>query len=81
MYTLARDGLTRGALRSQIPSLVATLLVAETYYKFHSFTLEFLAALATWLVFDMTFAALLGLFGLVRAASSTTAEKKWRSPA
>jgi len=31
-----------------IPSFVISLLIAETFFKFHSFTLELLAFLATW---------------------------------
>ena len=32
--------------------LLAALLIAETFYKFHSFTLECLAFLATWYLLD-----------------------------
>ena len=31
-----------------LPSFVISLLVAETFFKFHSFTLELLAFLGTW---------------------------------
>jgi hypothetical protein len=53
MYTLMRDGLSARAARLQLPSLAITIVVAETFYKFHSFTLEFLVALATWTVVDL----------------------------
>lgn len=33
-------------------SLVASWVIAEVFYKFHSFTLECLAFLATWFVVD-----------------------------
>jgi hypothetical protein len=59
IYTLLRNGLTRESFRSQVPSLAATIVVAESFYKFHSFTLEFLAALATWLVIDFVLLTLL----------------------
>ena len=36
----------------QLPILFAALVVAEAFYKFGSFTLECLAFLATWAVFD-----------------------------
>jgi hypothetical protein len=53
MYTLMRDGLSARSARLQLPSLAITVVVAETFYKFHSFTLEFLVALATWTVVDL----------------------------
>jgi len=31
-----------------IPSFVISILIAETFFKFHSFTLELLAFLVTW---------------------------------
>jgi len=31
-----------------LPSFVISLLIAETFFKFHSFTLELLAFLGTW---------------------------------
>jgi hypothetical protein len=68
MYTLLRNGLTRESFRSQVPSLAATIVVAESFYKFHSFTLEFLAALATWLVIDFVLVTLLaGIMAAARA--------------
>jgi hypothetical protein len=36
----------------QLPVLLAALVVAELFYKLGSFTLECLAFLATWFVFD-----------------------------
>ena len=36
-----------------LPSGAGALIVAEFFYKFHSFTAECLAFLATWLVFDL----------------------------
>ena len=50
MYTLIHDiGLRRGLLE-EAPVLVVSMVVAELFYKFHSFTLECLAFLATWFV-------------------------------
>lgn len=65
MYTLMRDGLSLETARLQIPSLVATILIAETMFKFHSFTLEFLAALATWTVIDAVLALMARALGLL----------------
>lgn len=48
MYTLIRSaGLGRGVL-VEGPSFFLSLMVAEIFYKFHSFTLECVAFLATW---------------------------------
>lgn len=50
MYSLVRRLGTREGLLVEAPSLIAAMLVAELFYKFHSFTLECLAFLATWTV-------------------------------
>jgi hypothetical protein len=34
------------------PSAVISIIIAELFYKFHSFTLECVAFLATWYVVD-----------------------------
>ncbi len=72
MYTLFRSIPTSQLVRKPLPALLAALLVAETFYKFHSFTLECLAFLATWFVLDALISALAGLIGnrLARAAKS-----------
>jgi hypothetical protein len=49
MYSLIH-ALPRTAMITQGVALVLSLLVAELFYKFHSFTLEALAFLATWYV-------------------------------
>jgi hypothetical protein len=51
MFTLVRALSFRDAL-VQVPVLLASLGVAETLYKLHSFTLECVAFLATWYVAD-----------------------------
>jgi hypothetical protein len=57
---------THPALVREGPPGVAALIVAELFYKFHSFALECLAFLATWYVFS----AVYGLFVHPRRASS-----------
>jgi len=52
MYTLFRSIPSSRLVREQLPALAAAFLVAETFYKFHSFTLECLSFLATWFVID-----------------------------
>lgn len=52
MYTLIRSLPLRTILAAQAPALAASWLIAEIFYKFHSFTLELAAFLATWFVID-----------------------------
>jgi hypothetical protein len=40
-------------LIEQLPALLIAFLIAERFYKFHSFTLECAAFLATWFVIDV----------------------------
>lgn len=50
MYALIhRVGVHEG-LRLEAPSLMVSMIVAELFYRFHSFSLECLAFLATWFV-------------------------------
>lgn len=64
MYSLLSQSKIRPLLWGQLPSLGVALLLAEGFYKFHSFTLEGLAFLATWYVAD---------------AFGATLRKAWRS--
>ena len=52
MFELTRPLPLRRLLAEQGPALALSLLVAEFLYRFHSFTLETLAFLATWFVVD-----------------------------
>jgi hypothetical protein len=36
----------------QLPAMAVAWIIAEMFYKFHSFTLECAAFLITWFVFD-----------------------------
>ena len=53
MFTLFRSLTLRQALLNQAPSLIASLAIAEFFYKFHSFLLQTMAFLATSFVIDM----------------------------
>lgn len=55
MYSLLRQGGLRKVLSVEAPSLFLSILVAEMFYKFHSFTVECLAFMATWFVFSYLF--------------------------
>jgi hypothetical protein len=50
MYTLIRRAGIREGILVEAPPFAVSLVIAELFYKFHSFTLECLAFLATWLV-------------------------------
>lgn len=52
MYTLIRLLPVRRLLREQVPALCLAWLIAEMFYKFHSFTLECIAFLCTWFLLD-----------------------------
>ena len=59
MYTLVKAIPVRDLVLAQVPALGLSLVIAELFYKFHSFTLETIAFLATWFVAD-------GVISLVR---------------
>jgi hypothetical protein len=52
MYTLMRATTLRVWSTQQLPTLISAGVIAELFYKFHSFTLEAGAFLATWWVLD-----------------------------
>ena len=56
MFELLRSSTLRQLLARQAPALALSLIVAELFYKFGSFTLECLGFLATWFVLDAMFA-------------------------
>ena len=53
MYTLIQSISLRRLLVEQGIALGFSILIAELFYKFHSFTLECVAFLATWYVLDL----------------------------
>jgi hypothetical protein len=60
MYQLTKSrGLRLAA--EELPAGTCALVVAEMFYRFHSFTLECLAFLATWYVFSWAMSRVLGL--------------------
>ena len=61
MYTLMTDVSLRKGLISEGPCLLLSMLIAEAFYKFHSFSLEFLAMMATWLVLSYLVSSVRGL--------------------
>lgn len=47
-----------GDLSVRLPGLLLAFLIAELFYKFHSFALECGAFLVTWLLIDVVIEAL-----------------------
>jgi len=52
MFTLIRSIPVRQLLLEQVPVFTISFIIAELFYKFHSFTLECMAFLITWYVLD-----------------------------
>lgn len=52
MYTLLRLLPVKRLAYEQVPALTFSWIIAELFFKFHSFTLECAAFLATWFVLD-----------------------------
>ena len=53
MFTLIKNSTFPQIITKRLPGLVISLIIAEIFYKFHSFTLECLAFLATWFLADL----------------------------
>jgi hypothetical protein len=52
MYQLIHSLTVSDLFKRQAPVFLVAFLVAEFFYKFHSFTLECIAFLITWYVLD-----------------------------
>ncbi len=50
MYTFLRGLKNRRVALTEVPALAGSIVIAELFFKFHSFSLECLAFLATWFV-------------------------------
>ena len=58
MYQIIRSYGLLTSLKKEAPPAIMSLLVAEVFYKFHSFALECFAFLATWYVVSWLLAQL-----------------------
>lgn len=63
MYTLLRRLPRREIVLQQLPGVGSSLVIAEVFYKFGSFSLEVIAFLATWFVLDLAFETTRQLLG------------------
>jgi hypothetical protein len=62
MYELIRRLTVRQLTLEQLPLLLASLGIAEVFYKFHSFLLETGAFLLTWFALGALYAGLRSIF-------------------
>lgn len=72
MYTLFRNTPVTTLLSTQGPALLVSFVIAELFYKFHSFTLECLAFLVTWFVIDAAISVVRGLWSGQHGLTSKT---------
>lgn len=70
MYTLMRNCGIRSGLLVELPALIVSLLAAELFFKFHSFTLECLAFLTTWAVISVPIGAAISVIAPERKPSN-----------
>lgn len=64
VYSLIRSFQVRDLLIAEAPPALLSLLTAEFLYKFHSFTLECGAFLATWFLISSAYAWVLRACGV-----------------
>ena len=62
VFTLIRNLTVRQLILNQLPIFAISLLIAELFYKFHSFALESIAFLCTWYVIDFVINKALEMF-------------------
>lgn len=72
MIDLLRALRSRADYGRRLLGFVPALILADIFYKFHSFTLECVAFLATWLVFDFIAEWVVRLVGARRRANSSS---------
>jgi hypothetical protein len=53
MYELLRSITLQSLFQVQLPIVFVSIVIAELFYKFGSFTLEVVAFLVTWYVLDL----------------------------
>lgn len=71
MYTLLRTLSVRQLLVEQCPALAMAWLIAESFYKFKSFSLECAAFLLTWFLLDALIQGLRRLFAPPHESAAT----------
>jgi len=74
MHKFIKSMSIREILLEQVPAITFSLLIAEMFYKFHSFTLECLAFLATWYLLDLLIGFVFKLTSRKQATIDPTVE-------
>jgi hypothetical protein len=72
MIDLLRALRSHAAYGRRLFGFVPALILADVFYKFHSFTLECVAFLATWLAFDFVAEWFMRCLGSRRRARSAS---------
>jgi hypothetical protein len=62
MYLLLRSLGMKSVVRREVPAAATAFVIAEFFYKFHSFALETLAFLATWCLLSWAVNFIAGAF-------------------
>jgi hypothetical protein len=73
MFRLIRSISLKQCVTERIPALVGAAVIAELFYKFHSFLLETGAFLATWFVLDLALQGVAWAVTAKRPGTSATA--------
>ena len=60
MYSYVKQAGLPAFLSREAPAFLVSFVIAEVFYKFHSFTLECAAFLATWYALSWVQSTLLG---------------------
>jgi hypothetical protein len=82
MIDLLRVLRAHAAYGRRILGFIPALITAEMFYKFHSFSLECLAFLATWLIFDLLIEQVMGSVRpgtFIDTPSDASAATKWHT--
>jgi hypothetical protein len=69
MYSLVKNLRQRRDLLVEGTACIVSFVIAELFYKFHSFTLECAAFLATWLAVSYVLISVADLLGSGRKAA------------
>jgi hypothetical protein len=72
MYQFIRTLSANDLLKHQLPTFTTSFLIAEFFYKFHSFALECIAFLATWFVLDLFAHGIVARFARRETTHGTT---------
>ena len=70
MFSLIKDLGIRRFMTAEAPTGVLAWLIAEFFYKFHSFTLECAAFLATWFAFSFVLNTIVQMAGRTHVESA-----------